>query len=544
MTEPASWTRADHLERITGGRFDLLVIGGGIVGAGVALDAADRGLGVALVEQADFASGASSRSTKLLHGGVRYLPQFRFSLVREGLREQRVLAHTADYLYRPIDFVVPLYRDRSFGDVPRWLARPWILPTALRLGLWTYDTLGARRRRGGRRVGAREALRLVPGLRPEGLRGAYAYRDAVTDDARLTFAVLKAAVGRGATAVNRLGVEQVERVGSAYTATCRDRADGSAVEITAPAVVAVTGSFSPPAPRGRSLIPVRASKGVHLLIDPDAVALGGRAVVLPETDDDRVLFVVPWHGKVMLGTTDTPYEGDLEHPTTDEADAAYLIDHLRRYFDTATVDPIAAWAGLRALVGNSEDSTAKATRKHEFREVSPGYFQVAGGKLTAYRVIAGEATDRVCRHLGLAARSRTARIPVAGAGGTVEQRRRLIEGTAALGLPPDYPDALYDRFGTEAVAVIDAIEARPEWARLMAGGWSPAEAAHAVRHEAATTAADFALRRTRLALLTSDHGRSQVGEIVSVMGAELGWNGERRREEAERFERDLADEGL
>ena len=382
-TSASGWERADHARRLDD-NFDILVIGGGVVGAGVALDAASRGLRTALVDRDDFASGTSSRSTKLLHGGVRYLPQMRFGLVREGLREQKVLEHTADYLVSPFDFVIPVYKDRGFADAPRWARHPLIFPIALRLGLWFYDRLGGRgRSKSKRRIDVAEMQRRFPRIKTDNLRHGVVYRDYQTDDARLTVMIVKTAVEHGAVAAGWMEATSVESDGSGgFLVTIADRLEGGEVAVRAKTVIAATGAFTPPTGTGDDPIPVVLSKGAHLVTPADAVGVTDSALVLPETEDERVMFVVPWLGRAVVGTTDTPYSGDPAHPLTDGDDTAYMLRHIHIYLDTLRFEPISAWSGLRAL--------AERARDHP---VGPGIHP--GGRGETDRVPA----DRRSRHI-------------------------------------------------------------------------------------------------------------------------------------------------
>ncbi|MDH3731035.1 MAG: FAD-dependent oxidoreductase, partial [Acidimicrobiia bacterium] len=273
-----TWRRSGHLTRLQDAAVDVAVVGGGIVGAGTALDLSARGASVALVERHDFAAGTSSKSTKLIHGGIRYMPQLRFGLVREGLREQRVLAETADYLYKPLDFVVPLYRGVSFGDLPKLLGHHRIVPTALRMGLFLYDRLGGRSQ-GHRRVGVATTRELAPGLITEGLRGAFVYQDAQTEDARLTIGVAKAAVARDAIALNHAEVVAVEPAHPGYRLNVRDNLGDTTLTFTARAVVAAAGSCVPTTPPGAPPLQLRYSRGTHLITERADVGLADSAVV-------------------------------------------------------------------------------------------------------------------------------------------------------------------------------------------------------------------------------------------------------------------------
>jgi glycerol-3-phosphate dehydrogenase len=543
------WERAEHLDRLGGaGSVDLMVIGGGIVGVGVALDAAGRGLDVALVEQGDFGSGTSSRSTKLLHGGIRYLPQLRFGLIREGLREQDVLAVVADYLYEPLDFVIPMFKGRGFGDLPVWARSHWIYPLGLRFGLWAYDLLGGRvfdSSRRHRTISADEAAELVPGLGTDGLKRAFVYTDAQTDDARLTLAVIKTAVGYGNTlAVNWATATGVAAAADGYQVTVTDRLGDREFDVTARSVVAATGAFVPPSPDGRRALNIIRSKGAHLVTRLDAVGLSDTAVVLPETDDDRILYVLPWQGHAVIGTTDTAYGGDLAHPDPDTDDVEYLMRHVHEYLDAGDDAPISAWAGLRALADTEGGSTASASREHKIHGVAPGYLQVAGGKLTGYRSIAADVVDGIADHLGVDRRSTTAAAMLVGAGAEPSMVHGHAKRLVDLGFEPSYGHRLWRRFGTHAEAIVTDLEQRPERRPSLGDGTTLAELHYATEHEAAARLSDITLRRTRLSWFTPDHGRDDAGLIADTLGDALGWDEETRKDELGAFEQELIAEGL
>ena len=543
-TTAPTFTRTTHMARLAAeGPFDLVVIGGGIVGAGVAQDVAGRGLKVALIERSDFGSGTSSRSTKLIHGGIRYLPQLRFGLVRAGLKEQRILAETADYLYEPLEFVIPIYRGRGFAAAPRWARHPRIFPIALRLGLSMYDLLGGRifgkwRRYRHRTISAEQAIKIAPGLRAGNLVRAVTYWDAQTDDARLVLAALKTACEIGASvAVNWAEVTDTRKTEDGFLVTVLDRLGGGTIEVTGNAVVAATGAFAPPAD-GDEVLRVMQSKGVHITIDAADIGIGTQAVVLPETEDQRVLYVVPWQGTAVVGTTDTPYDGDTAHPTADAADIDYLLRHVRQYFHADGVEPISAWAGLRALVDVGAGKTSEASREHKTIEMEPGFFQVAGGKLTGYRKIAADVVDGVGRHT----KSTSDGQQLVGSG--AEDWTSLANRLGRIGLGDEQALLMHRRYGVCAADVTAMLEARPDLRRVLGDGSTLADVAYGAQYESVATLSDFTLRRTRLSLNTADHGRNDAEPIADVLAAELGWDDDEKRQQLDRFEQQLNAEGL
>lgn len=547
MTTLPGWTRANHLARLEDGRvFDVMIIGGGVTGAGAALDLGARGLEVAVVDRSDFAQGTSSRSTKLFHGGIRYLPQLHFGLVSEGLREQKVLARTADFLYHRLEFLIPLYAQYGIADAPSWAARGWKAPLALRAGLLAYDMLGGIGRPGSRHrsVGAEALLASIPTLRHEGLKGGFAYSDAQTDDARLVISLVKTAVTRyGATAANQMQVESIDQDVGGFRVQLHDRESDERLVTRARAVLSATGAFDPPGLTGRGTdLKVVRSKGSHMIVGRDVLGLGEQAIVLPETDDGRVLYIIPWLGHSMIGTTDTPYMTEPTHPTASEEDNAYLIRHVRRYLDVDTFEPMSAFAGLRALKDSGSSSTATASREHVIDQPVPGYVRVAGGKLTTYRRIAAEAADEVAGALGADVKSSTDSIPLIGAGGN---RWRLERMLTEAGAHPEVVGPTIDRNGTDVERIAELMSENPELAQPLSDHRSSlADVVHAVRHEGAARVSDITLRRTHLAWFTPDHSRADEARIADVMATELGWTASQRQEALAAHERELVAEAL
>ncbi len=527
-----TWDRAAHLKRLQDtDRFDTIVVGGGIVGAGIALDLATRGLNVALLERTDFASETSSRSSKLLHGGIRYLPQFRFGLVREGLLEQKVLERNADYLFQPLEFILPFYKDRGFGDVPRWVRHPLLIPYAFHLGLALYDRLGRRSKRRHRKLTKEQVLARAPLLDPAGLAGGFSYYDALTDDARLTLAVAKTAVSRfGSTAVNWAHVETVHPEAGGFVVEVFDRLGNQPHRVHSRSVVSATGPFAPAGEARREGIML--AKGVHLVIDPYVLGIDGAALVLPETEDERVLFLIPWLGSAWVGTTDTEFHGDPDHPVADQADIDFLLEQIRRYLRVTDIPYVSAVAGVRALAAGG-GATAKASRSPKIRQVAPGRLSVAGGKLTGYRPLARKVADQVANHLGVKQSSRTRDTLLVGSGA---KSVSLDAGT----VPTRYLEEAYQRYGSEVARILE----HPPIELLEGNRLTDAEVRYLVQHEAAATVADVLLRRTHLARLLPDHGRKLSRQVAEVMAAELDWNDEELSRQIAGYDESLTVEGL
>jgi glycerol-3-phosphate dehydrogenase len=502
-----------------------------VTGCGTALDLAVRGISVALVERHDFACGTSSRSTKLFHGGIRYLPQFRFGLVAEGLREQEVLARIADYLFQPLEFLVPVYRQYGLADAPAWAARGRRASVALRLGLILYDLLGGLNRPGKRhhKLTREEFLQLAPRVRTEGLRSGFAYSDAQTDDARLVIALARTAVNHGAIAVNRVMVTAVNPVRDGYVVQMEDALSGDRFAVEARTVVAATGAFPSPAVGDAPPLEMTHSKGTHLVVRKGLVGLGEHALVLPRTDDGRILYIVPWAGHALIGTTDTPYVGDPAHPAATAADIEYLIRHVVQYLDVGSFEPLSTFAGLRALADDGGGPTAKASREHVIEEARPGFVRVAGGKLTTYRRISATTAGLVARRLRVAGKSPSAATLLTGAGSTA----------------PISGDNLWRRYGAESASIRALIATNPEWGRTLSDNVTLlGEVVHATRHESAVSISDITLRRTRLAWLSMQHSREDQEAIGRTMGAELGWSESELARQIADHEEELAIEGL
>jgi len=530
---------------------DILVIGGGITGAGVALDAASRGYRVGLVEQADFASGTSSRSTKLVHGGIRYLPQFDFSLVREALLERARLVANAPHLVRPLPFLVPFYQGlrRPLGIRLPSAAHP-LLPLAMNTGLWLYDRLAGRMvLMRHRPVSVAEALHLFPYLRRDGLRRASLYYDAQTDDARLTIAVLRTAAAHGALCVNYARATALVREdGRVCGVEVEDRVSGERLRVRARWVVNAAGVWAAEVARlagfGGS-IELTLSKGVHLVLPRELVGLGDAALVLPETEDGRLAFVVPWEGRAILGTTDTPYTGSMEEPPVTDDDVAYLLRHARRFLNVELEpgDLVAAYAGLRPLV-SSGGRSADISRRHAVVRHEPGFVSIIGGKLTTYRQMAQDVVDLVVREDGASvdgsARAigpcRTTHLPLVGAE-SPESWPMLVRDAVRAGLSPELAGRLLRRYGSEVKRILalirdDASLGQPLAPDVPCIGAEVVFACHATMP---LHLEDMMVRRLRLALLEPRAGEQAARAVASLMARALEWPADRVEAELERY---------
>jgi glycerol-3-phosphate dehydrogenase len=544
MSEPAAVAlgpdqRRAGLERLRRETLDLLVIGGGVTGAGVALDAAARRLSVGLVEADDLAAGTSSRSSKLIHGGLRYLEQLDIALVREALRERSLLLdRLCPHLVRPIPFLLPL-RHRVWERA------------YLGAGVALYDTLGGRRGLPAHRhLSRRAALERWPALRPDRLVGAIQYWDGQVDDARHTLFVARTAASLGAAIVTGAAATQLVREGGRVVgARVRDLDGGAEMTVRARAVVSATGVWTERVASSVSAtgLTVRASKGVHLVVPRDRIDAGTGLIVRTETS---VLFVIPWGSQHwIIGTTDTPWGLDVDVPAATRRDVDYLLDHANAELvhPLSHDDVVGVYVGLRPLLSGRQAQTAKLSREHAVSTPLPGLVEIAGGKYTTYRVMAADAVDAAVATAGIVAgASRTATIPLVGAAGYRERWARRAELAAAHGLGVAQVERLLGRYGALVDDLFELFAADPSAACPVGGsgsdgagggGYLRAELAYAVTHEGARSVADLLERRTRLAIETPDRGVRVAGEAARLLGGVLGWDRDRCEAEQRRYVR-------
>jgi glycerol-3-phosphate dehydrogenase len=524
-------TRDAALERLAGAPLDVLVVGGGITGAGVALDAATRGLSVALVEKRDFAAGTSSRSSKLIHGGLRYLEQRDFSLVREALHERALLLTSlAPHLVEPVPFLFPL-RHRTWE-------RAYI-----GAGVGLYDALAGRHAAvpRHRHLSRGAALALAPSLRPDSLVGAIRYHDARTDDARFVVALVRTAVANGALAVSGIRVEGLELGEDGLRhAVLRDTELGRGLGLRARVVVNATGVWSGELERLAGVpapVEVRASKGVHLLVPRERISSDTALILRTERS---VLFVIPWGAHWIVGTTDTEWKLDRDHPAASRTDIAYLLDHVNAVLrePLGEEDVVGVYAGLRPLVARERSETTALSREHVVRRPAPGLVTVAGGKYTTYRVMASDAVDAVGEELGEPIDpSRTDQVPLLGAEGLRTARGRAHAHPAAGRAGAAAVEHLLERYGALALVLLDAMGVRPELAEPIEGAPSYllAEVWYAVAAEGALHLDDVLTRRTRISIETADRGRAAAEPVAKAMAKLLGWPGRRVRREVAHY---------
>ncbi len=547
MQPLSSAARSNNLSTLAEQQFDVLIIGGGITGAGVALDAVTRGYKVALVEKIDFASGTSSKSTKLVHGGIRYLPNFDFAMVREALVERGLLLQNAPYLVDPVPFVLPIYEgDKHPVGMPFTTPGGIGLDYLLNIGLWLYDGLAGRYNiKRHYHLTREQVLKQAPNLVQKGLKEGFVYYDAQTNDARLTIAVLRTAAQYGATIVNYCEAESfLSENGQVCGAQVRDTLGKQSVTVRARHVINAAGVFSE---QVESLlegtepqIQIEPSKGVHLVLSKDDIQIGDSAIVLPETEDKRILFIVPWESRVIFGTTDTG-TGDLDHPTTTSEDVAYLLKYLNRYLDInlSEKDIISTYAGYRPLMKprSSNTSTAKLSRSHSVLQSPSGLVSIVGGKLTTYRRMAQDTMDVINRRDGVKPIHPTLSLPLQGSAAWPIVQKELKQRGNTLGLNEAVIKHLGHSYGSEALTILDLVEQNPALATALIAElpYIQAEVIYACQHEMAMTPYDVLARRMSITLEDRHQGLNIVDDVAELMAQELKWSSTQQEEMAHAF---------
>jgi glycerol-3-phosphate dehydrogenase len=526
--------RRAALRRMDAELFDVVVVGGGVTGAGCALDAATRGLSVALLEQRDWAAGTSSRSSKLIHGGLRYLEQWNFGLVKEALEERSLLlGRLCPHLVRPVSFLYPLRR--------RAVERVYVGS-----GLALYDLLAARGPEEGRlprhrHLSRRACLEHAPGLRREALVGGLLYWDAQVDDARHTLALARTAALHGsalASSVRALGfVREGDRV-VGVRATCLET--GEELVVRGRQILNATGVWTDRVQElaGRGQIRVRASKGIHLVVPRDRFHSDTGLILRTEKS---VLFVIPWDRHWIIGTTDTDWNLDLAHPAASRADIDYLLERVNRVLaqPLGRDDIEGVYAGLRPLLHGESEETSRLSREHAVSQSVAGLITVAGGKYTTYRVMARDAVDAAARQLpGTVARSCTDRTPLVGAEGFASLWNRRARLAAEWGLGPERVERLLRRYGARAEEVLAPSRERPELARPLEGAEDTlaAEIHYAASHEGALHLDDALTRRTRISIETFHRGTASARAAAALLGEVLGWSELDREREVAHYE--------
>jgi glycerol-3-phosphate dehydrogenase len=540
-------SRAAAIEEIAGGRFEVVVVGGGITGAGVALDAASRGYSVALLERGDYAEGTSSRSSKMVHGGLRYLQNLDLGLVREALLERQLLVQLAPHLVYPTPFLVP-----AFPDERR--------QRGLGIGLNMYDVMATTRVGRSRRemrsskeadedyywspdrhrtIDRDEVLEMMPALAPRDPKNAYLFYDCQTDDVRLVLTVLGEAERFGATMLNGAEVTEVMlgRDGRASGVAFVEADSGERIEVEADNVVNATGVFAdrirPEEVVEEEDVPrISPSRGTHVLVDRDDLSTGEAACIVP-AGEGRAIFALPWYGRTLIGTTDNDFDGDIDHPRPAGDDIAYLLDAVNEFFGTSLgeADLVGAYAGVRPLIATGDPKkSVDISRRAELYETSSGMLTITGGKLTTWRRMAKQTVDRLVEREGRVAACHTAEIPLG-----MQARPEDLEAPGGVG--EEAIAQLAFRYGHAARKVLALAREDPKLAAPIVPGRPDllAEAAIAARHEQARSVADVLLRRTRLGLLAAPQLRdaAPARAVAATLGRELGWSRRQVKQAAE-----------
>ncbi len=556
-------SRKDAIAQIQSNEFDLVVIGGGATGAMVALDAASRGMSVVLLERDDYSQGTSSRSSKMIHGGLRYLENFDVGLVREALLERSLMVELAPHQVYPTPYLVP-----RLGDDGRDIA--------LGVGLNAYDalaTVGVKSDEGPgetaenetlaaavdrttswaperhRTIDGAEAARMMPALAPLNPQSAYLFYDCQTDDSRLVITALQEAERYGAVLLNGADVVEVlDQRGKASGVAFIERESGDRVEVSAANVVNATGVWAdqirPDGIEDEGEVPlISPSRGTHITLSLDDLPVGEAACIVPAGEGRRI-FALPWYGRALVGTTDNEYDGDIDSVSPSQSDVEYLLDAVNTYFETdiAPEQVTGAFAGVRPLISSGDTKkSVDISRKAEMYETSSGMLTITGGKYTTWRRMGKQVVDRIVEREGLSAACRTAEIPLG-----LPARPEDLE--TDLDLPDGAIEQLAFRYGHGAREVLDLCAERPELAQPILEGFPDllAEVVIATRNEQARKVSDVILRRTRLGLLAArdlDSAES-VAEVADLMGEELGWSKKRRAEEANFWVDEARREGI
>ena len=543
--------RTRNLDRLAAEHFDVLVVGAGVTGAGAALDAVSRGLRVGLVEARDYAAGTSSRSSKLFHGGLRYLEQFDFHLVFEALKERKLaLEKLCPHLAKPVRFLYPLRRpafDRAYAG----------------LGIGVYDVMGAGRGVPSRlrHLSRKRTLELFPSADREAIRGSIAFYEGQVDDARHTMMIARTAANLGAVIASSARVTEFLREGDRVTGVhVRDLETGRELDVRADVVINACGVWIDELQQlvgGRGAFRVRASKGIHLLVPRDRITSSNGLITRTEKS---LLFIIPWGqgtagptlsgstgGFWLIGTTDTDWNLDLAHPAASEADIDYLLGHANSLLaDKLTrEDVVGVYAGLRPLLAGESDSTSKLSREHAVASPVPGLVIVAGGKYTTYRIMAADAVDAAVHGLNKTVPpSCTEDVPLLGAEGYhgLWNTRRLLAESVGVGV--GHTERLLGRYGSLIGELAALIAERPELAEPLdsAPSYLKVEAVYAASHEGALHLDDVLARRTRISIETWDRGVGAAAEVAELVAPTLGWDAAAIDREVEHYRARVAAE--
>lgn len=524
--------RAAAISTLQSEEFDILVIGGGVNGVGVALDAVTRGLKVALVESQDFAAGTSSRSSKLIHGGLRYLEQYDFKLVREALHERELMVSTqCPHLVKPVSFLYPLtekIKERTYVGA----------------GLALYDALRGLKRAlpSHKHLTGKTIAQISPSLRQDIITGAIRYFDAQVDDARHTMMIARTAARHGAVMATNVRVDDLVRNGKKVTGVkATDLQTGKSLTISTKATIMCAGVWSDELHKQFGLTPgysVAMSKGVHIVVPQNAIASKDGIILKTPVS---VLFLIPWEDKWIVGTTDTPYDGDRAKPIATQEDVQYILDQANRVLEPKikSEDIIGVFAGLRPLVANSASSaTTKLSREHTVDRPAPGFVSLAGGKYTTYRVMAKDAVDLAVLDLRrIVSESVTEKLPLIGADGYFALQQQVLKISDEYNISEATVTHLLNRYGSLISEILEIITDNPEMSERLIPElpYIKAEILHSASHEGALSVEDVLLRRTRISFEASDSGISVANEVAEIIGATLQWSATDRRASVQSF---------
>lgn len=528
--------RLAALKSLAGEDFDLLIIGGGVTGVGAALDAASRGLKVALVESQDFASGTSSRSSKLIHGGLRYLEQYDFKLVREALHERELMVSSlAPHLVKPVGFLYPIhekYRERTYVGA----------------GLALYDVLRGFQRAlpWHKHLSEKKIAEIAPSLRSDLVNGAIKYFDAQVDDARHTLAIARTAARHGAVIASRVECEELVRDGKRVVgAKVRDLNSGKRITVSAKVTVMCAGVWSDELHEKFGIKPgykVAMSKGAHIVLPKSAINSDSGIILKTAIS---VLFIIPWADKWIVGTTDTPYKADRNNPVATKEDVEYIIDQANRVLHPkiSANEIIGVYAGLRPLVANASDSkTTKLSREHTVDRPVPGFVSIAGGKYTTYRVMGKDVIDLAVNDLRrIVAESVTEKIPAIGADGYFALEQQSAQLSELSGLSVETITHLLNRYGSTIEDIFKIIESDKKLAQQLASDlpYLKAEIVYAATHEGAQSVDDVISRRTRIAFEANDGGESLASAVATLIAPILGWDAAAKKASVSEFTKQL-----
>lgn len=536
----ATLARSTNIEHMSHEEFDLAIVGGGITGAGVARDAASRGLKVALIEASDFASGTSSRSSKLIHGGIRYLENLEFHLVFEALSERQTLFEMAPHLVHPLRFLLPVYKA---GRVPVW---------KLGLGMWVYDALSMfEAPELNQHMSPGELAMDYPALQTKDLEGGFVYYDAYMDDDRLVHETLRSAVSLGVTAVNYVKAIDVEMSGEQiHSLVCKDQITGKQFKLKAKHFVSTVGPWTDKL--GQSLFKnwknrLRPTKGVHLTFLRERVPLKDAIVM---EDGKRIVFAIPRHEMVIIGTTDTDYPGDPASVRAEPEDIDYILKVTDRYFPGAKItakDIVGCYAGVRPLVHDGAQTESKTSREHVIWTDPRGVTFVAGGKYTTYRKMAEQIVDVVLKEFSVEERVKYGRAdtstplnPIVTEFLFERAQTEHLQWAARWKVPPHITSQMAARHGLEAETILaEALDLREKITNPEAWMWA-AEALHAMKTSMCGSVTDFFFLRTHLPLAREDHGKPFFTAVARTMGQHLGWDESRIQEEINALQKRLS----